>query len=59
MNTGPMSAAKWVIPENLVVPIGLNLDIKKLPIGSYQLEVQASDAAGRHSEWRGAKFNIR
>jgi hypothetical protein len=59
MNTGPMSAAKWVIPGNLVVPIGLNLDIKKLPIGSYELEVQASDAAGRHSEWRGAKFNIR
>ncbi len=59
MNTGPMSAAKWVIPENPVVPIGLNLDIKKLPIGSYELEVQASDAAGRHSEWRGAKFNIR
>jgi hypothetical protein len=58
MNTGPMSAAKWVIPGNTVIPIGLNLDIKKLPTGSYELEVQASDAAGRESEWRGAKFNI-
>ncbi len=58
MNTGPMSAAKWVIPGNPVIPIGLNLDIKKLPIGSYELEVQASDATGRKSEWRGAKFDI-
>jgi hypothetical protein len=58
MSSGTMSAADWVIPGNVVVPIGLQLDTKKLRKGSYQLEVQASDSAGRESEWRSAKFNI-
>ena len=58
MNTGPMSAAKWVVSGNEVIPIGLNLDTKKLPKGSYRFEVQASDSAGRELEWRTAKFNI-
>ncbi|MGA2903360.1 MAG: hypothetical protein ABSD98_05995 [Candidatus Korobacteraceae bacterium] len=58
MNTGPMSAANWVLPGNAVFPIGLNIDTEKLPPGSYQLELQASDSAGRQTEWRKANFVI-
>jgi hypothetical protein len=58
MNTGPMSAADWVQPGNVVLPIGLKLATDKLKKGSYRLEVQASDSAGRESEWRQAIFTI-
>ena len=58
MNTGPISAAKWVVPGNAVIPIGLNLDTKKLLKGSYRFEVQASDSAGRQSERRSTVFSI-
>jgi hypothetical protein len=58
MNTGPMSAAGWVVPGNAVIPIGLKLAIEKLPPGPYRIELQASDSAGRESEWRQADFII-
>jgi hypothetical protein len=58
MNTGPMSAADWVLPENAVIPIGLQLDIEKLKAGTFRLEVRASDAAGRQTPWRQATFTI-
>ena len=58
MNTGPMSAADWVQPGNVVLPIGLKLATDKLRKGSYRLEVQASDSTGRESEWRQAIFTI-
>jgi len=58
MNTEPTSAAQCVTPGNVVVPIALNVDTDKLPSGEYKLEVQASDSAGRTSEWRMAKFEV-
>ncbi|MGC2109568.1 MAG: hypothetical protein WA655_08625 [Candidatus Korobacteraceae bacterium] len=58
MNTGPMSAANWVLPGNAVIPVGLKLNIEKLKPGFYRLEVQASDSRGRETEWRTTKFNI-
>jgi hypothetical protein len=58
MDTEPMSAANWVLPGNAVVPIGLKLATEKLDKGSYRLEVQASDSAGRESEWRQAIFTL-
>ena len=58
MNTEPISAADFVVPGNNVVPVGLKVDINKLGPSSYRLEVQASDSAGRESEWREAKFTI-
>lgn len=57
-NTEPISAADFAVPGNSVVPIGLRLGTNELGPGSYRLEVQASDSAGRESEWRQAKFNI-
>lgn len=58
MNTGPMSASDFIGPGTAVIPIGLKLDTEKLDKGSYQLEVQASDSAGRQSESRRATFTI-
>jgi len=58
MNAGPTSAAECVIPGNVVIPIALNVDTDKLQSGSYKIEVQASDSAGRTTEWRMAKFEI-
>lgn len=59
MDTGPLSAAEWVVPGNAVIPIGLKLNIKKLKRGSHRLEIQASNSEGRVSEWRQATFEIR
>jgi hypothetical protein len=59
MNTEPMSAADWVLPGNVVIPIGLKLATEKLERGSYRLELQASDSAGRQTEWRQADFAIK
>jgi hypothetical protein len=58
LDPGLVSAANWVLPESPVVPVGFSLNIHKLEPGDYQVEVQASDAAGRKSEWRTAKFSI-
>jgi hypothetical protein len=58
MNTEPISAAEFVAPGNSVVPIGLKLETNKLMPSLYRLEVQASDTAGRESEWRAAIFSI-
>lgn len=58
MNTDPLSAADWVLPGNAVVPIGLKLATEKLEKGSYRLELQASDSAGRQTEWRQTTFTI-
>jgi hypothetical protein len=58
MNAGPTSAAQCVTPGNVVIPIALNVDTKKLQSGKYKIEIQASDSAGRTTEWRMAKFEI-
>ena len=58
INAGPTSAAQCVTPGNVVIPIALKVDTDKLPSGSYKIEVQASDSAGRTTEWRLAKFEI-
>lgn len=58
MNTGPVSAASWTQAGNVVIPIGLKVATQKLPSGSYKLQVQASDSAGRQTPWREASFII-
>ena len=58
LNTRTMTAADWVLPGNAVIPIGLKLAIDRLPKGSYRLEIQATDSAGRQTDWRQANFTI-
>lgn len=40
------------------IPVVWDMEIAKLPPGSYRLEVQASDAAGSKTEWRAASFTV-
>jgi hypothetical protein len=57
-DSGPVSAERYVIAGNPVIPVGLGVDISKLPKGSYRLEVQATDSAGQSTPWRTANFAI-
>jgi hypothetical protein len=59
VNSEPASAAQCVVPGRVVVPIALKVDTDKLQSGSYKVEIQASDSAGRKTEWRIAQFEIR
>ena len=59
MDTGAMTATKWIQPGNAVIPIGLRIPTGKLPIGNYKLEVQVSDSAGRRTPWQQASFIIK
>ncbi len=58
MNTGPVSAADWIVSGSPVIPIGLKVATEKLHKGSYRLEIQATDSVGRQSDWREAKFSV-
>ena len=58
MDTGQISAADLIVTGNEVVPVGLKLATEKLSAGCYQLQIQASDSAGRQTEWRHANFTI-
>jgi hypothetical protein len=44
--------------EGPVVPFTGKMDISKLAKGSYRLEAQATDSAGRATPWRSANFTI-
>ena len=58
VNAGPMSAADFLIPGNVVIPIALKVDTGKLKSGFYRIDIQASDSAGHAAEWRSANFEI-
>jgi len=58
MNMERINAADWIQPGHVVIPVGMKLPTDKLKKGSYRLEVQASDSAGRESEWREATFTL-
>jgi hypothetical protein len=41
-----------------IIPVGRGMDISKLPIGPYRLEVQATDSTGKSTAWRWANFTV-
>jgi hypothetical protein len=57
-DTGLRSAADWMQPGNPVIPVSQEVKLKKLAKGSYRIEVQASDSAGRSTVWRTASFTV-
>jgi hypothetical protein len=57
-DSGPVSAERYVRAGNPVIPIGIGIDISKLPRGSYRLEVQATDSAGQSTPWRTTTFTV-
>jgi hypothetical protein len=54
----PISATSYLKAGSPVIPIGRGIDISKLPKGSYRLEVQATDSAGKNTAWRTANFTV-
>jgi len=58
-DSGSLSAASWMQTGNAVIPISQKVSTDKLTKGSYRMEVQASDSAGRSTAWRTASFTIK
>jgi hypothetical protein len=54
----PVSAAPYVKAGSPVIPIGRRTNISNLPKGSYRLDVQATDSAGKSTPWRSATFTV-
>jgi hypothetical protein len=54
----PLDAATYSEPGSPVIAIAQKISTKKLTKGSYRLEVQATDSAGRSTVWRPASFTI-
>lgn len=53
-----VDATPYAQPGSTTIPIAREVPIVALPKGSYRLEVQASDSAGRSTPWRAANFTI-
>lgn len=43
---------------NSVIRVGQEIETNKLPNGSYEIEIQATDSTGRSTAWRKASFTI-
>jgi hypothetical protein len=54
----PVSATPYMKAGSSVIPVGRGMDIGKLPIGSYRLDVQATDSTGKSTAWRSANFTV-
>ena len=57
-DTGWQSAEVWIEPGNRVIRIAPIIELKKMTRGPYQIEVQASDSAGRTTDTRTATFAV-
>jgi hypothetical protein len=58
VDTGFRDAASWVQQGSTVVPISEKIEVDKLPKGSYRLEVQAADSAGRTTIPQAITFTV-
>jgi len=58
IDTGQRSAAPWMQLGKTVIPISEEVAIDKMPAGTYRLEVQATDSAGKSTAWRAADFAV-
>jgi hypothetical protein len=58
VDTGWRSAADWIEPGKSAIHIAEQIAVDKLPAGSYRLDVQATDSAGKSTVWRAANFTV-
>jgi len=54
----PISTTPYVKAGSTVIPIGRGIDISKLPLGSYRLDVHATDSTGKSTAWRLVNFTV-
>ena len=57
-DTGVMSVANSIRPDNPVISVGLKLPVATLTPGAYRVELKAVDGAGRSSALRTADFDV-
>jgi hypothetical protein len=57
-DTGWQNAEAWMEPDSSVIRLTPEVGLKKMDKGSYRIEVQASDSAGRKTDTRTATFSI-
>jgi VWFA-related protein len=57
-DSGLMSVAPSVKPDDPVIPVGLKLPVGTLTAGSYRAELKATDSAGRTTALRSADFDV-
>ena len=58
INTGWRSVADWIYPGSTVISVAEQIEINKLPKGSYELSVQTWDSANQMTAWRAASFTV-
>jgi len=54
----PVDTATYATPGNPVIAVGRGLALSHLAPGAYRLQVQATDATGRNTEWRSMDFTV-
>ena len=54
----PVDIKSYLRSGTTIVAVAREVPIEKLPKGSYRLEVQASDSAGRATTWRSTNFAV-
>jgi hypothetical protein len=57
-DTGLRPADSFIQPGKAIIPIAEQIAINELSKGEYRLEVQASDSAGNHTDWRATSFTV-
>ena len=57
-DTGLRPIESGIQHGNPAIPLAEEIVIDKMPKGSYRLEVQASDSAGKSTPWRAASFTV-
>jgi hypothetical protein len=58
IDSGLRPADSYIQAGSAVIPISQQIALDKLAQGTYRLEVQASDAAGDHTDWRATDFTV-
>jgi hypothetical protein len=53
-----LDVASYIEAGSTAIHIAREIPIDKLPPGSYRLEVQAADSAGKSTVWRTANFSV-
>jgi hypothetical protein len=53
-----ISAPPYMQAGSSIIPVGREMDISKLPIDSYRVDVQATDSRGKSAAWHSANFTV-
>jgi hypothetical protein len=56
--SGAVRLAEFIQKGSPMVPVGLKVDVKELPTGSYQLVMMAVDGVGHHAKNRVVDFDV-